>query len=64
MRQTPPPGAMPDHRPRCPAMLDGVCTRWADGANWCEPGECCDEGVSFSTGKVCEACDGFGWREP
>lgn len=30
----------PDVAPRCPAMADGVCTRYADGANWCEPGEC------------------------
>jgi hypothetical protein len=28
------------------------------------PCECCDEGVSYTTGDVCIACDGFGWREP
>jgi len=28
------------------------------------PCECCDNGISNTTGEVCVACDGFGWREP
>jgi hypothetical protein len=26
--------------------------------------ECCDKGVSYTTGRVCVACNGTGWREP
>ena len=26
------------------------------------PCECCESGVSITTGAVCVACDGTGWR--
>jgi hypothetical protein len=50
---------MSDDQPSLDETVDAVL-----GDESPTPCECCDDGISLTTGDVCTACNGFGWREP